>query len=306
VAIKILQVPDLAKDKYISPIRLLQHLGLDNIQEHVQSGRAKKAVLAALQLNSTGFIIVDNFEYNRTDLLDELDAPNAAQVFTYHQQIFDTPALLDFLENDVVDLDIINLVLTNACKDEGMRAFMSPYLAGSIQRVSKHLLTEQQHELQFKFLKCKDFILPEHKEQALTPVRIFITETERLFKNLNNSNTGLYREQVLPYAKTDWHFVFNAVHAEYNDKINEVVNSMINYTVDVQVSRPKFCRFLSTQMYKLYGLDAHLQKIVNSNHSIFIGQGAGTSRESNDSNYNWIWTLLWLIIMVIRFASACN
>jgi hypothetical protein len=62
-------------------------------------------------------------------------------------------------------------------------------------------------------------------------------------------------------------------------------------------------------LYKMYGLDAHIQDVINSNHAVFTNTGSSNSTRQNSdsgSSFNWVWTLVWIVVMVIRMASSCN
>jgi hypothetical protein len=115
--------------QYVSPFR---NLGIDLSQEIDKNAlnRAKKMLLAELDLSRNGTILRGGVEMTKNDVIQLFDGFNYAQNLEFHRQIANNRGLLAFLEKQKLDtknefVDDLSFMPAN------FKIFISPYLTHS-------------------------------------------------------------------------------------------------------------------------------------------------------------------------------
>jgi hypothetical protein len=115
--------------QYVSPFR---NLGIDLSQEIEKNAlnRAKKMLLAELDLSRNGTILRGGVEMTKNDVIQLFDGFNDAQNLEFHRQIANNRGLLAFLEKQ--KLDVKNEFVDDlAFMPANFKMFISPYLTHS-------------------------------------------------------------------------------------------------------------------------------------------------------------------------------
>jgi hypothetical protein len=115
--------------QYVSPFR---NLGIDVSQEIDKNAlnRAKKMLLAELDLSRNGTILRGGVEITKNDVIQLFDGFNDAQNLEFHRQIANNRGLLAFLEKQKLD-NKNEFVDDLAFMSANFKIFISPYLTHS-------------------------------------------------------------------------------------------------------------------------------------------------------------------------------
>lgn len=287
----------MANKQYISIIRLFRHSDIDT-GDAFNLSRAKKQLQAEFSIAQNGFIEIDGHTYTKQDVFEELDRPGFPERLIFHQQIWENETLLGLLETNSVYLPDLGAAMQPFAGNEKFDAFFSPYFAGPFIYLSRTLLSEGKLEQMGTLLAFEQFLLPEEREEAFRPLRLFLDENVRLFRNISADNYAMMRPKILHWIETDWHLFFNNLPHEFYEIKNDLTASLINIGVAVQKTHKKDCVKISEQLISLQDTPESLRSIIVSNHAIYKGS---SSKSSSWGNYFWIG---WVIFIIIRLVAS--
>lgn len=295
----------MASKQYISPIRLFRFCAIDWSGE-LNPARIKKQVLAEYGMSATGFLEVDGFSYNKTDVLEEIDRPDFADRIALHQQVWDSPLLLKVLEENSIHLSNLGSIFQPFQGNASFDAFVSPYLAGPFQVILRSFLQENNLVDAGTWLSVEGFLQGEDREEGFRPLRLFLEEQERVFKNVSKDNYASFRDKLAPWLGDGWCLFLNNFPAELYDQKNDLVVDLINLTVKIQKVNRTDCQRISFELIQLSGISSDLTNTIISNNRVFNPPpGSSNNTSSGGTNYWWI---IWVAIMIIRVVSrgGCN
>lgn len=291
--------------KYISPIRFFKHLDVDPANADTSTpARLKKLVSIEFAQDSDGFITVDGFVYNKQDILDEIDTPNFYRRLIMHQRIWANPATLAMLEKQECNFPGVQKEFQSFQNDSEFDEFISPYFAEPLNYAIKQAIEANNMMQAGNWLAYEPFIQNDAREYAFKSSRIFLDESEKIFKNISAANYSTFRPKLKHYLKPGFaHFLNNLPDELYAYKDDFSVD-LINLTVLLQKPQIRDARMISSELTKLTGLSAERYDTIFNNDKVFRNEG-GSSSGSSSGGWGWI---IWVIIIVLRLVTSggCN
>jgi hypothetical protein len=288
----------LASQEYISIVRLLQHCDVD-IDAPLQLARVRKQVSAEFASSADGFVDVEGWSYNKSDVLQEIDEPDFLVRWQFHLIIWRNPQLLQLLEEEYVNMDTIDAELAPHKNNEGFIAFFSPYFKDVFNSLCKSLLNPPNIDVLGQFLRMQNYLLPMHYEDAFKSVSKFLTEQDKILRNTTSENYRLQRNDLAFWRDNNWHLLLNNLPESMYEVKEDFVVHLINLTVATQKINKSDCIKYSEKMIRLYNIDPEHRNIIVGNHNVFHGNAG---RAESEQSYWWV---LWLAIALIRFVSHC-
>ena len=285
----------MAKKQYQSIIRLLEHSGVD-VSAPLNLSRLKKQLNAEFDFSATGFIEVDGHSYSKADVFEELDQPQFEQRFIYHTRVWKCKFILSLLEDYEFNYPAFKDQMESFNNDAAFDEFFSPYFAASFNYLSGKFLNENRFLEMGQLLAFEEFILAGDREEAFRPLRLFLEENLKVFRNLNKENYKTFRPQLQKWSVSYWSRVFNGLPDEYFDYKNEYAYYLVNLTVAIQQSHPADCVAISTELTCMNDLPEEMQKTILNNHAAY------TNKKGSSVNWGWV---VWLVIILLRVAAGC-
>lgn len=286
----------MARKHYQSIIRLLEHSGVD-VNAPINLSRLKKQLGAEFDFSSTGFIELEGHSYNKADVFEELDHPLFDQRFAYHLRIWKCKFILGLLEDYSFNYTAFKDQMESFNNDPAFDEFFSPYFTDSFIYLSNNFLTEYKFQEIGQLLLFEEFILAADREEAFRPLRIFMEDNMRVFRNLNKENYNSFRSQLYLWTLPYWSRLFNHLPDEYFEYKNSFAFHLVNLTVSIQRSHPTECVAISQELTCMKDLSEEMNKIILSNHSIYTQKGEGSS-------ISWGW-IVWGVLILARIATGC-
>ncbi len=225
---------------YQSFTRVLAHCGVNTIDANLSLAQLKKIILAEFAFSQNGLLVIDGFEYNKNDILKELEDPNLQNNLRCHATIWEEKGLLDFLEQDILDMDIANSNWRKLNWDKAFVQFVSPYFAESFNAVMNHVLKEPNFSSATELNSLNGFLQDADQETAYRSVRIFLNDNTHMFRNLNEK-TYSKEPKVVVWTKQQFAPFLNSLPFSFSHQINKLAVSLINFLVTIQAKNKKYC-----------------------------------------------------------------
>jgi len=263
-------------------------------------------VLAEYGMSATGFLEVDGFSYNKTDVLEEIDRPDFADRLALHQQVWDNPLLLKVLEENSIHLSNLSSIFQPFQGNAAFDAFVSPYLAGPFQVILRSCLLKNNLVDARIWLSIEGFLQGEDREEGFRPLRLFLEEQERVFKNVSKDNYSSFRDKLAPWLGDGWSLFLNNFPAELYEQKHDLVVDLINLTVKIQKINRSDCQHISLELIQLNGISSDLVNTIISNNRVFNPPpGSSSSTSSGGTNYWWV---VWVIVIILKVVArgGCN
>lgn len=283
----------MASKQYISIIRLFDHCGISTAEDFNLS-RAKKQLQAEFGVAQDGFIEVNGHSYSRHDIFEEIERPDFPARLVFHKQIWNSPQILQLLEENIVDLNSIKDEFAPFWDNEEFDEFFSPYFAGPFTYLSRKFLADKNLVELGNLLSYEDFLQPAEREEAYRPIRVFLEENIRILRNVNRENYKMMRPKISHWIDTDWFGFFNNLPHEFYDTKNDITTWLVNIGVEVQKSHRRDCRSMSQQLVSLSDTPENLRATIVSNHAVYTGSSGGSL-----SWRNGLW-IAWIVFMLIK------
>ncbi|MFT3980818.1 MAG: hypothetical protein QM687_10145 [Ferruginibacter sp.] len=281
--------------QYQSIIRLFEHSGIDTSQE-INISRVKKQLAAEFDFSETGFIEIDGHTYNKADVLGELDHPDFAKRLQYHQRIWNAGYVLAMLENFEFNYLEFREQMKAFNGDPAFDQFFSPYFTQSFIYCSRSYLDKAQFEYMGQLLLFEEFILAENREEAFAPLRIFLDDNLKVFRNVNRENYPTFKSRLNIWLGSYWSEMFNQLPPEFYHYKSEFAYFLVNLTVYVQFSHPEDAKAISYELSCMKDIPEELAKTIRSNHAIYT--------KKQEGNISWGW-VIWIVLILLRLAAGC-
>lgn len=297
--------------QYKSLIRLLQHTGIAKDSEYLHNKqRLKKLLMAEFALEATGFITIDDFDYSKQEVLDELEHANFEQRLVFHYLIWNSMPLLTFLEKGE---SIIGLGAQCAAVSEDVDfvSFVSPYFAPAFNAEMKRRLAVPHFEAAFSFLPLCEMIMLSDGEVAFSSTRNFLLDSTKLFRNINAETLLSKKDQVTPW-RGPWAEFLNKLPDEFYGLKDDLSNALINFLVEIQGADRPLTYAISKEMIKLDFLDPQDAELIRKNHLIYqenanVRSDSGSQTQENEKgNWRLIFVVFFLIMVYVRLIDKCN
>lgn len=291
----------MASKQYISIIRLFHHCDIPTDGE-LNIPRIKKQLQAEFSIALEGFIEIEGFTYNRHEVIEEIERADFPGRLKFHKMIWESPQILQLLENSSIDLSTINEEFKSFWNNNEFDIFFSPYFAGPFNYISRTLLAELRLRDVGELLAYEGFLQPDDREEAFRPIRIFLDENMRTIRNVNWENYKMMRPKIAHWIDTDWYLFFNHLPAEFYEIKHDFTSAFINIGVAIQKSHRKDCKKLSEQLISLNDTPENLRQIIVSNHAVYTRSSGGSS---NWGGFGWVGFIFFILIKTLA-QGGCN
>lgn len=290
----------MANKQYISIIRLFNHCGIPTGADF-NLPRAKKQLLAEFNMSQSGFIELEGYTYTRNDVFEEIERANYWQRMEFHNRIWSAPQMLALLEKNIFDAITISEAFQNFWDNKAFDEFFSPYFAGPFNYISRNLLANMRLDDMSALLKYEDFLQPSEREEAFRPMRMFLDENIKLFRNTSGENYKMMRPKMRQWIDERWCNFMNALPVEFYDARVFIVTRMVNIGVAIQKTYRGDCRKMSEQLVLLSDLPESLRGTIMTNHPIYLQPRFAIRFRSGF----WI---IWVAFMLFRAiaSNSCN
>lgn len=294
---------------YQSFIRLLHHVEVDySNPENIPVPRVKKLLQAEFTMQEDGILTLDGIDYNKNDVLTELEHPEFIARIRYHKLIWNHNELLELLEHDAIDIPKSQQQWFSLHEDEDFRIFLSPLLAGAYNSVMKSLLLNYDFTQAELWQRFHVFLSPEDEDKAYQGTRIFLDESLSLFKNMNKQTYLRNMTELRRWEYGSWGPFLNKLPDSLFYYIDEMALYVINFSVEIQKLERELCLALSEQLCFLTRASQELKEIILKNHQIYKsnvsqqnkGGGSGISVGS------WIWIGIVFVKIVISIGTCSS
>jgi len=285
----------LANKQYISIIRLFEHCAVDTTGEELNLPRIKKHLNAEFSHSNTGFIEVGGYSYTRQDVFEELEQTDFPARLGYHKRLWENKNILNFLENNQLNLQEIGTEFNNFYCEKEFDVFFSPYFAAPFNYASRNFLNELQFGNLAKLHLYDDFLQPMDREEAFKATRIFLQENLRTLNNVSEQNYKIIYSKIKLWIHNDWPVFFNRLPDEFYDIKTAIFSILINLTVKLQHSHKGDCKKISHKLVAVTDIPTELEDLALNNHKVYTGAADGQSK-----SYGW---LVWVGIIVIKLIA---
>lgn len=288
---------ELAKH-YTSVVRLFEHCGIDYNSEIIIS-RIKKQIKIEFDQSENGLIQINEFTYNKTDVLKTLESSNALDIIKLEQLIWKHSRVLSFLEKFSFSIELLDEIFWIK-QSEGIDfTIISSYLAFSFHQCSKSLINKKDFNNLSKLYKLKIHIQQEDKEAAFASIPSFIESNIAYFRNISSVNAGDTIVKMHYWFKPGWSGFLNEMPDEYHFEKVKLVEGLIHFLVEIQKKYPKKTIELSNELYCVNKLPPDIEALIRNNHEIVTSAAYG--REESSSPW---WVVVVIVVILRMLASA--
>ncbi|MEY4876732.1 MAG: hypothetical protein RL708_1881 [Bacteroidota bacterium] len=264
---------------YQSPIRLYHHLNIaDNLlSDASQLSKTKKLINAEFAIAENGIISIENIDYNKADIVGELDNENFNATYLIHQQVWNCPSLLHFMENAeykvaIVKYDEWREILNN----ETFKEYFATDFAMAFNKCSSQYIYEFNFYMLGEMMKVGIFINDEHFDVAFQNMRLFLDSGTKLFKNTNKENCTT-NPDFERWVYNDFGKFVSKLPYGFSENINSFAVAGINLTVELQKLKRNYSTRISQQLtYLLDVVQPEYADLIKKNHDVFIGNEKAT------------------------------
>lgn len=270
----------------------MHHFGID-IEHDILIQRIRKQVMLEFAVAENGIIHLDGHDYNKNDLLAELDRSDFLDRWNFHKTIWEFPQILQFLEDDYVDLDTISSELNIFRNNAEFIEFISPYFSFSFLNMTRSLLNPPQLATLGILLYYQDFIAARHLDYAFSSIGRFLADQSKLFNNISKETYHLHSKDITHWTNGNWGEFLNRVPDMYYSSKEDIVVSLINLTVALQTNFPKITKAISSQLIRVKNIDRSHYKLIHDNHKIYM---------DNNKSYWWVF---WVVFILAKIVAGC-
>ena len=193
-------------------------------------------------------LIINNFSYNKSELLDLVEQPDYHQQIAFHYYVWDNKYILQLLEQYTfrfekitTEMQAINTI--NA-------TYFSFYFSEVFNKVCKKLITEKKFYELGEYFKLLKYIQDTHKEHAFFELNIFINESIYYLENCFMSNYKDIRSHTLQWQIKGWSNWFNNLPDDFSHVKEKylfnimklaVIASFYNHSDAVNINKELLC-----------------------------------------------------------------
>jgi hypothetical protein len=291
--------------KYVNIIRLLHHCNIDVSSQPIDVQRALKIIKAEFAASEAGILQIGDYEFTKQAVLDLFDKANIQQIIEWELAIHNNNILTKLLEqNTGVWFGVFDAL--KPLKSDAFIQQYSAYFADVVNRITKKSLAFSSHYDTEMALALMPLILPEHREHAMQPMRMFFMDINKIIRNTNDDQFYTSLVRLSHFSSDGWYKYFNRIPIEFDYLKDEIVASLIDIMVmnNKKPLTPEVLNF-SRGLIQVRGLRPDIQQVVHSNHEIFSKRSSATS----DSEYDgwaiirYIFFALFILFKIVQFLS---
>lgn len=300
---------------YTSIISFFEYCGIDWNEVRPQHlPRIKKQIAAEFALAENGIITINGVVYNKQDVLQTIEADNAADLIAYHRRIDEHQALKRSLETGIIDGDLVEVVAQEKA-DEPFIRFLSPLFAPVFNREMKKRLGQFDFKAAADWIPACQLILTTDGEQAFQSTYAFLEDNNRLFRNLNKDSFRERYAAVQPWTG-NWSRFLNWLPDMLFSEKETLAIRLLNLCVEIQHTDHDACYLISKQLTELDFLDDRNTELIRNNHLVYESKVRDQEllpperrkqiKKERSKGGNYIWVIIVVILSLVRVASTCN
>jgi hypothetical protein len=290
---------------YQSLIRFLNYAQIDYANGSLDWSRVKRIVNAEFAMQTDGIITIEGFAYTKHDVLQEIENPNIDTLLSYHLYIWEAPLLLQALET----LNLPQNAALPMPEDDDFVQWLSPYWSSVFQKNMARYLQEHRLSNATALLSYSGFVAPEDEEVTYVPIRHYLDEIMKLFRNLNDQSYKARSAELNLWVAQPWAAFLNALPESLWSYTDDVANDLINFTVRIQDASKKLCYLISEQLVALKHVNYSYRELILSNHSIYKERYNKTQPLGRLKSIPYTYIIVFLLILMLRIinkGSTCN
>ena len=285
--------------QYQSIIRLFEYCNVE-YGDNMDVGRIKKILSAEFSIAPGGIITIDNFDYSKNDILEELESPDFSKRLRHHIQIWKQQSLLNCLEQNRVDYSDVH-TWVELRYAPGFVRFVSPYFATSFDKVMGKILNLPDFEDAKLWMDLLFFVdNPEDEDRALNSLRVFLLETTRMLRNINSTTYGSFMKQIKPWAKQPSGLFLDELPDSLYKIKDDLVRAWVNFIYGINRKNRTLCYEINSELTQINGIDQELRNVILHNQKIFAGEKSG--KRSGCS----VFVSIYIIMIIIRFIISIS
>lgn len=294
--------------QYQSIISLFKHLDIAfDAKTDLEFSRLRKQIMAEFAIAHEGIIEVEGISYTKHDVLQLMNHNRWGETLQHHITIWQQPGLYNLLVHDQLDLDEAHNWHELSSNADFVH-FVAPYFAPRFNGVMKSLLQENNFAAAEQWLAYLSFVVMEYEEEALKSTRLYLEDTIRLFKNINDISYKQRAQELKPWTTYVWSAFVNQLPDTILHYTDELATEIINFTVRIQKADTQLCYFLSRELMQLKNVNYSLRQLIEENHEIYAenaGAKPKATKKSAPNTYFWILGIIALLRILLK-ASGCN
>ena len=303
---------------YQSPLLLLNQLEIAADQlDHNSLRKAKKALLLELQLSDKDYLEINGREITKNDINDTFDQLLNTGDLDLHVLIHESTTwntLLNQHELPWFQKDIVHPNFESDEQKERFKAFVSPYLAYSVNKASGQLIKENR----FKSLdNSASFFEYMNGPDAQFALKKVLYSYKAFFERVNALTEGDRQFNPRDYSYLENVSYFHLVESldlHLGFLKDDLARAVINFTHHFQYSRHR--SFLGQALGNAAVLRCapELHNLIVNNRRAFEGSGGGggyssgrgQSSSSGDNSGRYVFWVILIIVKIIFITYKCS
>ncbi|QES87385.1 hypothetical protein [Rhizosphaericola mali] len=253
--------------QYISPIRFFNHCEIP-IEELSQPAILKKRIQAEFALESIGIVTIEDFSYNKQDILTEIEQPNFLQRLDFHEKIWQEPALLQLIEKGRIDFSTFQSLHNVQVTFDFVR-FISPYMIIPFDKTMKILLSNGNFKDATTWLSVQKFMEKEDLFDAFQSFTFFCEKSFFQFRNISRDNYLSKLEIIDIWTNKDqnWATFFNTLPEFLIEYREEISHGLTHLIVELQFPNIKKA-FAISKMLTTLNVSPTQEELIKKNNEI--------------------------------------
>lgn len=253
---------------YTPIIALLDYCNISYTDiENLNIPKIKKQITAEFGFSDSGILEIDGSTYNKNEVLNVIDANNFIAVLGYQIAIKHQPKFQEFLITGNIPKDIYKII-NYYTTDHLFISYISPYIAPLFNREMKSRLQKHNFDGAKDWLTLTSLITEEDLEVAFESTRAFLTDSIKLFKNLNKDSFVLRMDEVKPW-RYGWASLLNELPNFLLTQKEELAFKLFDFTLKIYKTNTLWAFRISSELIYLNYVTYSLSESINHNYKFF-------------------------------------
>lgn len=223
---------------YRSPIRLVDHLGLADINPSTLK-QERKRILLEIQLSPTQTIVIDGKEHTKNDVLSNFQELEAIDHLELHYKIAQNTYLLNFLENQQLPPsstppESIHLKVFTPYEIDLLRELFSNHLTYSLQRVMGPIISNSSFEQLTLLLPFFSLLQPHQYKHAFSKLIDFNNSLHIATADWTREKAPFHKENYAQLFNPALYPLVNFINHEVDNFSEKLAISLVNISVYYQ------------------------------------------------------------------------
>jgi hypothetical protein len=289
--------------QFQSIIRFINYLQPDIVDwTTLDFTRLRKLAIAEFSQASDGTINLEGFDYTRHEVIKFFEQENLQEAIRVELFIYHDTGMLSLLERRLLIKMPLLINWTDFTQDDFFKEYISIYFAPAFAKCMKPFLHQFEFRNAWSWYKYIELAGEEQIEIAAAPVRLFITEGARFFKNLNDVTFKDHLPELFKWRDHSWGAFLNHVYDDFISLIDEFVDEVINFTVLIQYKNAELCLALTKELRKIKKLPEPTLEVIENNYKYFQeANGETITNKEETSGINWGRVIFFVLLFAANF-----